>query len=315
MKKALESSRMMIAVFSPDYFDSTFAQAEMQAAFANNMLLPVRVRHCKIPKLYSSRIYIDLVGKNPRTAQQALIEGVKAALTSKPEENRTLFSSRPDFPVDSDVEETVAMEKPEADVKKKGPVRILFLGAEAETGLNIRGEYKDIKHAVEESKHARSVRFQAVFDVTAEQLFSKLNRFAPAVFHFSGKQDAGRIIMRTARGGVAAIPEDALTGMFRALEGIQLVILDTCHSLESARKITDTVDCAIGVRGWIYDEEATMYYAAFYRALAAGRSLKDACGQAVSYCQMKEVPKSRLPELVSRRGVDTSKIRLVHTSR
>jgi len=142
-------------------------------------------------------------------------------------------------------------------------------------------------------------------------LFSKLNKFSPDVFHFSGRQDAGRIIMSTAGGGVTTIPEEALAGMFRSLEGIQLVILDTCYSLESARKITDAVDCAIGVRSWIYDEEATQFYSAFYRAVATGRSLKDACGQAVAYCQMKKVPKSRLPELVCRRGIDAQGIRLV----
>ena len=49
MKKALDSSHMMIAVMSPDYFQSKFAQAEMRAAFASDMLLPVRVRPCRIP--------------------------------------------------------------------------------------------------------------------------------------------------------------------------------------------------------------------------------------------------------------------------
>ncbi len=120
--------------------------------------------------------------------------------------------------------------------------------------------------------------------------------------------------MSKAGGGVTTIPEDALAGMFRSVEGIRLVILDTCHSLESARKITETVDCAIGVRSWIYDEEATMYYSAFYRAISAGRTLKDASGQATAYCQMKGVPKSRLPELICRRGVDAGRIRLAYLS-
>jgi hypothetical protein len=318
MKKALESSRMMIAVMSPDYFQSKFAQAEMQAAFASDMLLPVRVRPCQIPKLYCCRIYIDLVSKNPRLAQKELIEGVRAALTSRPTATLRRFPERPTFPGELDEKTSLAVQEPTVDdagKKKKGPVRILFLGAEAKTGLDIRGEFKDIKRAVAESKHSDAVRFQAVFDVNAEMLFSKLNKFSPDVFHFSGKQDAGRIIMSTAGGGVTTIPEEALSGMFRSIEGIQLVILDTCYSLESARRITYTVDCAIGVRSWLYDEEATMYYSAFYRAVSAGRSLKDACGQAAAYCQMKGVPKLRLPELVCRRGLDARSIRLVPSSR
>jgi len=77
MRKALDQSRTIIAILSPDYFESKYAQKEMQAAFASEMLLPVRVRDCSMPKLYRSLIFIDLVGKNPRLARKELIEGIK----------------------------------------------------------------------------------------------------------------------------------------------------------------------------------------------------------------------------------------------
>jgi TIR domain len=73
-KAAMECERT-IAVFSPNYFLSEFAEAEWAAAFRldptgkNEKLIPVRIDDCQPPGLLGSIIYIDLVKLDETTAR------------------------------------------------------------------------------------------------------------------------------------------------------------------------------------------------------------------------------------------------------
>src|SRR5687768_15613950 len=70
MQKATTTAKHTLAVLSPAYFTSQFAEAEWRVAFANDpsgeqrRLIPVRVVDFKPPGLLAARIYIDLVGKD-----------------------------------------------------------------------------------------------------------------------------------------------------------------------------------------------------------------------------------------------------------
>lgn len=309
MKDALENSRQMISVLSPAYFSSTFAQKELQAAYAADMALPVRVEQCQIPKLYRTKIYIDLVGLPLSEARKALIDGVRASRIGRASGEAVPFPGRP---VVDEAPQPMVDEKKRRSARR---LRVLFLGAGAETGLDLQGEYRQIRDVISKAKYGKKIALKGVFDVTAETLFHTLNKYEPDVFHFAGKQDAGRVLLNDASGGVVAIPESALTGMFRSLDtGIRLVILDTCYSLQCAAEIAGTVECAMGVKSFIYDDEAALFYPALYRAIAAGKSIRDACGQASAYAQMKGVPKSRTPQLRCRKGVDPGRLHLVSES-
>jgi len=87
MKKAAEA-KYTVAVLSPSYFASKFCQSEWAAAFAQNTLIPVRVREGELPKLDAHIVYIDLVGKSEGIGRNALLAGVKrgpAVPSEKPE--------------------------------------------------------------------------------------------------------------------------------------------------------------------------------------------------------------------------------------
>jgi hypothetical protein len=317
MREALDSSRETIAVLSDDYFKSKLAQKEMQAAFASDCLLPIRVRPCTIPKLYQTNVYIDLVDKPMLLARKALIEGVDAHLVGRRAHHTCRFTERPHFP--GQIAETRRSGKrgaPRTTATLENPLRVLFLGSKGGADLDIRGEYRNIRKSIGEAKYPSSIKLIPGFDVTSEIIFSKLNQVRPHVLHFAGKQYAGRILVNTKDGRVESIPESALAGMFRSLdEGIRVVILDTCHSVRCASQITETVDFAMGVKSWIDDEEAINFYAAFYRAIASGRSLKDASGQATAFATMKGAAKSRLPELRCKRGMDPAQCKIAYPYR
>jgi tetratricopeptide (TPR) repeat protein len=101
MHKATTTAKGTLAVLSPAYFTSQFSEAEWRVAFANDpsdeqrRLIPVRVVDFAPEGLLATRIYIDLVGKDRRTAQAALLDGVRGQPAAVPTEEPTFPGERP----------------------------------------------------------------------------------------------------------------------------------------------------------------------------------------------------------------------------
>ena len=82
MDAAAKQASRTLAVLSPDYFSSIYAEPEWQVAFrqsltrAQSKLLPVRVRECDPEGLLSLISYIDLVGLTAADAKAVLLAGV-----------------------------------------------------------------------------------------------------------------------------------------------------------------------------------------------------------------------------------------------
>src|SRR5512135_430529 len=77
MERALARAEGVLAVWSEAYFGSTFAGAELRAAFARQAevagrIVPVLVEPATVPDLYASLIYVDLVGLDERAAAERL---------------------------------------------------------------------------------------------------------------------------------------------------------------------------------------------------------------------------------------------------
>src|SRR5439155_1903435 len=71
MRQGLSETRHLVAILSEDYLASKFAGAESDAALTADprglraKLIPIRVKACTPDEVLRSRIYIDLVGKDP----------------------------------------------------------------------------------------------------------------------------------------------------------------------------------------------------------------------------------------------------------
>ena len=91
MHDAAKAANRTLAVLSPDYFTSLYAQSEWQSAFRQDptstgaKLLPVRVRACDPDGLLGQIVSIDLVGLSVADAKVALLAGVPP-VRIKPEE-------------------------------------------------------------------------------------------------------------------------------------------------------------------------------------------------------------------------------------
>ena len=300
-----------MALFSPHYFASNYCSQEMDAALTGerSRLLPVRVEECAPDQFLANRIYIDLVGAGLDQARERLLSGVEAyaARTLQGRQPGSKFRRRPSFPGEP---EAIAP-FPDSEQTSEGPLRVLFLAPEV-GGLDPRGQLRAMQASVSNARHADGIRFKGAFRARIGTLFEELNRDLPDVFHFSGKQSGGDILMRTDDGSLTTVHDMALAGMFRCLDkGLRLVIIDTCNSLRCARTIANAVPCTMGVEGSPYEEEAVTFYSAFYQAVASRRSLKDAVAKAQTALKFRKVPADRIPQLCCRPGVDPANVFLV----
>jgi len=89
MQNATAQSERTIAIFSPDYLQARYTQAEWAAAFAQDptgekgLLVPIRVRSGGATGLLPPIVYIDLVGLDEEAARHVLRAGV-AQTRAKP---------------------------------------------------------------------------------------------------------------------------------------------------------------------------------------------------------------------------------------
>ncbi|MFL6450071.1 MAG: toll/interleukin-1 receptor domain-containing protein [Bryobacteraceae bacterium] len=319
MRTALKSARQTIVLLSPDYLESEYAQSELNAALRKDPLgiragvLPIRVRACEPNEILQGRIYVDLVGKSAAEAKKELLQGVAASRLSTESSGRsTRFQSKPSFPIsESELKRpTQRFYKSPGErsrTREKLSTTVLFVASEANTGLDLRGQFRKLQAAVRPARHAQRLRFKSVFDATPERLFQALNQCSPTIVHFSGKQDAGNILMNSENGRPRTISDTALAGLLRSLDGVRLAIVDTCYSLPCAVAISEAVDAAMGVKSFIYEDDATSFYCCFHRALASGKSLRDAAAQAAQL-DFKGVPKSQIPQLKTRTGLDAKTV-------
>jgi hypothetical protein len=311
MQDALETSHHVIAIYSPDYFKSEFASVEAFSAFVQDPaglkrnLIPVRVRPCEPPVMFRSRIYIDLVGKSDLQARKDLLAGVSAAVTTDAETNLLRFAAPPPFPPKLAAKAEREAPVPSGPRPGGGPPTLLYVGMDIGRGLGLREQFAGMRKILGRARAKKKLKVVGCFDATAEALPDLLNEHLPTIVHFSGNQSGGRVLLRSSAGGVTTIPANALAGLLKSLDGaVSLAIVDTCDSLPCARSIIGSVEFAMGVRGKPYDEDATAFYAAFYRALAAGRSLEAAVGQALASHRFRRVSRKETPELCVRKGAD-----------
>jgi TIR domain len=96
MQYATAPAERVVAVLSPSYLASLHGEAEWRAFYAKDpsgergLLLPVRVSDVEPPRLLKTRIYVDLVGRDPSSARATLLAAARR-IRGKP-------TREPEFP-------------------------------------------------------------------------------------------------------------------------------------------------------------------------------------------------------------------------
>ena len=85
MREVFEDCEIVLAIMSPEYWDSPFCMSEWDAAYVHDLsntgvIIPVKPRACKDPRLYVDRAYLDLTNKPQEAWSAALVAAVDNVL-------------------------------------------------------------------------------------------------------------------------------------------------------------------------------------------------------------------------------------------
>jgi hypothetical protein len=256
MRRGLASTRHMIAVLSPDYLESQYASAELDAALAEDptgvlaRLVPVRIRNCQLDPILRGRIYIDLVNQARNSARARLVAGVEAALSVVTDRKAATYKQVPNFPGDAGETEEAILPPffGKGPKRSGGRPKVMYVGMDIGRDLNLREQYKGIGAALSNGASRSAFRLKGYFDLTSNELPSALHSEAPTIIHLSGNQSGGRVLMRDMKGSVTTFSDLALAGLLRSFDdSIKLAIIDTCNSQACARAAVGAIDLVPGI--------------------------------------------------------------------
>ena len=199
-----------------------------------------------------------------------------------------------------------------------GKIKVLFFAADpvssgGEGGrLRLDEDVRAIRQTVRAAEFRDALEFDVRWAARPDDLIQAFNETRPRIVHFSGHGTEAGLVLAGENGAARPVPAAALVRLFRVFsEGVRVVVLNACYSRAQAEAIAQSVGCAVGTRGLVPDRAALLFGASFYRAIAFGRSVQEACDQAGVAVAMAGYPDECCPELLAREGVDPREIVLV----
>ena len=204
-----------------------------------------------------------------------------------------------------------------ANATTRNAMVLLFLAANPlkSSRLCLDEEARDIEGKIRASKYRDLITVKTHWAVRPEDLQEILLHDQPTVVHFSGHGDIAGIVLHSSDQaderivGAEALAE--LFGLFK--DDIRVVVLNACFSEPQAKAIVKEIDFVIGMNDSIGDDAARVFSAAFYRALAFGRSVKKAFKLGINELKLVGLcdDVTLLPRLLNRQGVDAGAYHLV----
>lgn len=195
------------------------------------------------------------------------------------------------------------------------PLRILFAAANPRDTepLRLAEEMREIEGKLRSSQHRASFDLRSAWAVRADDLLQHMHEVRPNVLHISGHgATTGEIVLEDAGGAARAVAPEALQALFESFgQWLQIVVLNACYSGKQAAALAQTIDVVVGMNNSVGDRAAIVFAASFYRALGFGMSVGAAFTQGIVALKLEGIPEHPIPELLTRDGVDASKLTLV----
>lgn len=163
--------------------------------------------------------------------------------------------------------------------------------------LRLGNEVKQIKRALERSRNRENWTIETNEATTVDDLRRALLDFRPAVVHFSGHGGgAGGLAFENDEGETHEVHAEPLTKLFHHFkDSLKCVVLNACYSTVQAEEIRQQVDYVIGMSRGIDDESATKFAVAFYDAVFAQTTFRQAFDLACTAIDLSKLPDHDVP--------------------
>jgi hypothetical protein len=179
----------------------------------------------------------------------------------------------------------VARARPGPDARQAPKLTILVLSANPlDTGrLRLDEEFRRIEQAIREGRHRDSIQLRLCPAVRGEDIVRWLLEVKPEFLHLSGHGTDGTFLVEDDHGLENTLAPEALGRLLSAIaKNLQCVTVNACSTERLAREVAKHVPYVIAMRHDVFDYVAIQFSIAFYRAIVAGCTVKDAflAGQA-----------------------------------
>ncbi|HEX8109847.1 MAG TPA: TIR domain-containing protein [Kofleriaceae bacterium] len=285
LRPILDRSRVLLAILTPHYLVSSWCLAEWQAfedreqTEGRTLIVPVALRGvAALPGRFSERVVVDGSGTDladtSDAAMATLVDRTVKALVATLE-GRSSPKRGPDpqsAPIDTRWSTKVG--------RARYPILLLAANPLSAGQLALQVEAKEIWRAIDASQFRARFQLDLSWNVKLDELLGYLRNLNPAVVHFSGQGASDGVYLVGRDGLPQLVPGAVLAQLIRAAgSDLRLVVLSGCYSEKQAAALSAVVDCVVGVVASISDEATVAFSAAFYAALASGRSVASACQQ------------------------------------
>lgn len=183
-------------------------------------------------------------------------------------------------------------------------VKILFLAADPSDSARLRlnQELREIREKLQLSKYRERFIIDSRESVRTGDITQAIFDVEPQIVHFSGHgKDTGDLCFEDVLGRTNPVKPDALANLFELVKDkISCVILNACFSEIQAKAIAKHIPHVIGMNEAIGDKAAIAFSAGFYKALGAGRSVKEAYKFACVEIQLADIPEHSTPVLLDK---------------
>jgi len=160
------------------------------------------------------------------------------------------------------------------------PRTVLFLAANPLQlqPLQLGEECRAIEGGIRTATFREQIRFCSRWAARLDDLMQALNEHSPSVLHFCGHGNGAQgLCFQSDNGGALSVSADGLARVMEAAgANVAVVVLNACYSEVQAQALVSCVPCVIGASSAISDKDAIAYAAAFYGALAYGKSVANA---------------------------------------
>jgi hypothetical protein len=198
----------------------------------------------------------------------------------------------------------------------QGPLTVLFVAANprSTTMLDLDREAEQLQLKMKNGKHGDAIKIVVRWAAKRSQLQKMLLEEQPHVLHFSGHGERDALMFEGEDGGVHPVDERAWADLLDILrDNLRLVVLNACESESLAEATVRHIDAAIGMRVPVGDVAAIAFSAAFYQAIAFGRSVDVAFRLGRNELLQQGIAEEETPRLKVKTGVDASTLVLVGT--
>lgn len=186
-------------------------------------------------------------------------------------------------------------------------LRVLFLAANplSTTHIALDTEHREVSERVRMSTQRDQVNIVSRWAVRSRDLQQAILEVVPHIVHFSGHGTGLAGIKLQGSGSTAIeVTSEALSSLFQIVkEDVRVVVLNACYSEHQAIAIAEHIDFVVGMRSSVTDVAACEFAAAFYQAIAYGKSIKTAFQLGVNAIQLEGLVGEDSPKLHIRTGI------------